>query len=286
MIRRIMVIGYGVMGRGIALSFARGGHEVIVLSRDPARITDLPAGASAVADTQLPDTAPELIIESIPERLELKQQLFARLEAAYGDQPILATNTSGLSMDAMAEKLAHPERFIGIHYFQPAEAFKVVEVIRVAATSNSVLADVKAALKRNGQDAVVINQPIAGFLGNRLQHAMLYEAFRLIEDGIVTAADVDRICKAMFGPRMCVTGLIEQKDISGLATTALTQRNLLPHLYRGEPTKLLQQMVDDDRTGVKTGQGFYDWRSRDVEAYKHKAADKVARILAILAEDD
>jgi 3-hydroxybutyryl-CoA dehydrogenase len=73
---------------------------------------------------------------------------------------------------------------------------------------------------------------------------------------------------------------------AGLATTALTQRNLLPHLYRGEPTELLQQMVDENRVGVKTGEGFYDWRGRDVEAYKRKAADKVARILAILAEDD
>jgi 3-hydroxybutyryl-CoA dehydrogenase len=281
-----MVVGYGIMGRGIALSFARGGHAVTIVSRDPTRITDLPAGVIAVADAQLPATAPDLIIESIPERLELKQQLFARLEAAYGGQPILATNTSGLSMEAMAEQLTHPQRFIGIHYFQPAEAFKVVEVIRVAATDDSVLEDVKAALQRNGQDAVVINQPIPGFLGNRLQHAMLYEAFRLIEDGIVTAADVDRICKAMFGPRMCVTGLIEQKDISGLATTAMTQRNLLPYLYRGAPTALLQRMVDEGRVGVKTGEGFYDWRDRDVEAYKRKAADKVARILAILAEDD
>jgi 3-hydroxybutyryl-CoA dehydrogenase len=281
-----MVVGYGIMGRGIALSFARGGHAVTIVSRDPSRITDLPEGASAVADGQLPAEAPDLIIESIPERLELKQQLFARLEAVYGGQPILATNTSGLSMEAMAEQLAHPQRFIGIHYFQPAEAFKVVEVIRVAATDDSVLEGVKAALQRNGQDAVVINQPIPGFLGNRLQHAMLYEAFRLIEDGIVTAADVDRICKAMFGPRMCVTGLIEQKDISGLATTAMTQRNLLPYLYRGAPTALLQRMVDEGRVGVKTGEGFYDWRDRDVEAYKRKAADKVARILAILAEDD
>jgi 3-hydroxybutyryl-CoA dehydrogenase len=281
-----MVVGYGIMGRGIALSFARGGHAVTIVSRDPTRITDLPAGVIAVADAQLPATAPDLIIESIPERLELKQQLFARLEAAYGGQPILATNTSGLSMEAMAEQLTHPQRFIGIHYFQPAEAFKVVEVIRVAATDDSVLEGVKAALQRNGQDAVVINQPIPGFLGNRLQHAMLYEAFRLIEDGIVTAADVDRICKAMFGPRMCVTGLIEQKDISGLATTAMTQRNLLPYLYRGAPTALLQRMVDEGRVGVKTGEGFYDWRDRDVEAYKRKAADKVARILAILAEDD
>jgi 3-hydroxybutyryl-CoA dehydrogenase len=284
MINSVMIVGYGVMGRGIALSFARGGHDVTVLSRNPSRIDDLPARVTAIAE--LPEQAPDLIIESIPENLDLKNQLFARLEAAYGDRPILATNTSGLSMDTMAQALSHPRRFIGIHYFQPAEAFPVVEVIRVAATTDAVLEEVKAALERNGQDAIVLNQPIPGFLGNRLQHAMLHEAFSLIEDGIVTAADVDRICKTMFGPRMCVTGLIEQKDISGLNTTALTQRNLVPLLYHsGKPTRRLQEMVERGDLGVKTGQGFYDWRDRDVPAYQQKAADRLARILAILAED-
>lgn len=188
-------------------------------------------------------------------------------------------------MEDMANNLSHPDRFIGIHYFQPAEIFPSVEVILVEQTKHEIVKDVTAALKRNGQDSILINRPIVGFLVNRLQHAVLHEAFSMIEQGVVTAEDIDRACKTMFGPRMCVTGLIEQKDISGLATTAATQRNLVPQLnHSGVPTQNIQDMVDRGEEGVKSGKGFYDWRSRDVEAHKKRAMGRLSRILEILAE--
>ncbi len=283
MIQNVLVVGYGVMGRGIALSFARGGHRTAVLSRDPARIDDLPQGVAAVGE--LPEQSPDLVLESVPERLDLKMALFERVERAYGGAPILGTNTSGLSMDEMARGLAHPERFVGIHYFQPAEAFPMVEVIRTGGTDAQALDAVKAALRRNGQQALLLNRPVDGFLGNRLQHAILHEAFCMIEQGDIEAADVDNFCKAILGPRMCVTGLIEQKDISGLNTTATTQRGLVPSLHHtGTPPRVLQDLVAAGHLGVKTGRGFYDWRGRDVEEYQKTCADKLRRILAILAE--
>lgn len=284
MIEHVMIVGYGIMGQGIALSFARGGHQVTVLSRNPGRIGKTPRGIKVVAE--LPDDPPDLIIEAVPEVIELKISLFARLEQAYSGKPILATNTSGLSMDSMAGQLRHPDRFIGVHYFQPAEIFPSVEVILVEQTDPEVLEDVTAAVKCNGQDAVLIKRPITGFLVNRLQHAVLHEAFSMIEQGIVTAQDVDRVCKTMFGPRMCVTGLIEQKDISGLDTTAATQRNLLPHLnHSGTSTREIQDMVTRGEVGVKSGKGFYDWSNKDVEAHKSLAMEKMTRILEIVCEE-
>ena len=283
MIKHVMIVGYGIMGQGIALSFARGKHQVTVLSRDPGSKGTIPKEINMVSD--LPSDQPDLIIEAVPEDLELKTSLFARLEKAYRGKPILATNTSGLSMEDMADKLSHPDRFIGVHYFQPAEIFPSVEVILVEQTKHEVVNDVTAALERNGQDIILINRPIPGFLVNRLQHAVLHEAFSMIEQGVVTAEDIDRACKTMFGPRMCVTGLIEQKDISGLATTAATQRNLVPQLnHSGIPTQNLQAMVTRGEVGVKSGKGFYDWSSRDVEAHKKRAMGKLSRILEILAE--
>jgi 3-hydroxybutyryl-CoA dehydrogenase len=283
MIKHVMIVGYGIMGQGIALSFVRGDHRVTVLSRDPSSIGVIPKEIKMVAE--LPDDPPDLIIEAVPENLELKNSIFARLEQAYRGKPILATNTSGLSMEDMANNLSHPDRFIGIHYFQPAEIFPSVEVILVEQTKHEIVKDVTAALKRNGQDSILINRPIVGFLVNRLQHAVLHEAFSMIEQGVVTAEDIDRACKTMFGPRMCVTGLIEQKDISGLATTAATQRNLVPQLnHSGVPTQNIQDMVDRGEEGVKSGKGFYDWRSRDVEAHKKRAMGRLSRILEILAE--
>ena len=283
MIKHVMIVGYGIMGQGIALSFARGKHRVTVLSRDPGRIGTIPRGINIVYD--LPSDPPDLIIEAVPESLELKTSLFARLERAYRGKPILATNTSGLSMESMADKLNHPDLFIGVHYFHPAEIFPSVEVILVEQTKHEVVEDVTAALERNGQNTILIKRPIPGFLVNRLQHAVLHEAFSMIEQGVVTAEDIDRACKTMFGPRMCVTGLIEQKDISGLATTAATQRNLVPQLnHSGIPTQNLQDMVARGEVGVKSGKGFYDWSSRDVEAHKKRAMERLTRILEILAE--
>ena len=119
-VKSVLIIGYGVMGRGIAITFVRGGHRVAVLSRDPSKAEDVPAGVSIIG--ALPDQAPDLIIESIPEDLPLKIDLLEQLEERYGDGPIIATNTSSLPMEAMAESMANPGRFIGMHYFQPPEA--------------------------------------------------------------------------------------------------------------------------------------------------------------------
>jgi len=283
-IKTVLIVGYGVMGRGIALTFARGGHCASVLSRDPSRAENVPDGVAVVGD--LPEEAPDLIIESIPEDLPLKIDLLTRLEAKYGGGPIIATNTSSLPIEKMAEAMRDPGRFIGMHYFQPPEALPMVELIRCEQTRDDVVDACRTALVRNGQRAILLNRPIQGFLANRLQHAMMHEALCMIEDGYCTAEDVDDFCCNMFGPRMSVTGLILQKDISGLQTTAKTHRELVPTFYHTRtPCALLQDMVARGDCGVSTGKGFYDWSGRDVAALKVKWADKVKRILAIAQED-
>ena len=283
LIRNVMVVGPGTMGRGIAKTFARGGHDVTVLSRNPAKVAPF-EGAVSVTD-ELPKDAPDFIIESIVEEMDAKHALFERIEAAYGGGPILATNTSGLPMNAMAVRLKHPERFIGVHYLQPADALPLVEVIRVETTADTVLDAIKAALGRNGQQALVLNKPVPGFLLNRLQHAMMHEALAMIEDGVCSAADVDACLKGALAPRMCLTGLIEQKDLSGLQVTAATHRNLVPAKHHtNTPVALLQDLVSEGNLGVSTGQGFYDWHDRDVDEYKQQISEKLQRILELLAE--
>jgi 3-hydroxybutyryl-CoA dehydrogenase len=284
-VKKVMVVGYGSMGSGILLSFARGGFDTTVLSRDPSCIDGLPAGAKAVA--ALPENPPDLVIEAVPEVMELKHELFARLEAAYGAGPILASNTSGLPLQDMADRLRHPERFIGIHYMHPAEALPMVEVTRVAQTGDDVLTRTVKALERTGKDSVILNRPVIGFLFNRLQHALLHEAYHLIEAGIVTAKDVDDFAKRLFGPRMSVTGLIEQKDLSGIDTHARAQRAIVPHLYHSpEPCRVLQDKFENNELGIKTGTGFYDWRNVDVPAYRERAAARLAQLLAILEQEE
>ena len=283
-VNSVMVVGYGTMGRGILETFAKNGFKASVLTRNPARIKDLPTGSTA--HSALPDEAPDLIIESIPEDLILKHELFHRLEEKYGDHPIFGTNTSGLPIEDVAKPMQHKDRFIAIHYMQPAEAFPLVEICRLAETSDLVTDRAIEALSRSGKDAIVLNRPSTGFLINRLQHALLHEAYCMIEDGVVSVEDVDKLAREAFGPRMCVTGLIQQKDLSGIDVNAAAQRSIVPSLYHtGKPCQMLQDMAARGDLGIKTGKGFYDWSGQDIDAFKRKNAAKLERLWIALDDD-
>ncbi len=277
----VLVAGSGVMGTGIAAAFLRSGAKVQVLSRSPERVAEKVPGAAGVA--QLPDEAPDLIVESIPEKLDLKQRLYAEIEARYAGKPIVATNTSGLPLEQLAASLEHRKRFLGLHYFMPADVMPLVEVIRASETEDSAVDMVVAGVKACGQNPLVLNRPIEGFLINRLQHAILHEAYYLIEQGICGPEEIDQAAREMFGPRMCVTGLIEQKDLSGLDTHALVQRAIVPHLnHSAEPSPLVQAMYARGELGVKSGKGFYDWSKRDPRKRQAEARTRLAEVLALL----
>jgi 3-hydroxybutyryl-CoA dehydrogenase len=285
-VHHVLVCGYGTMGRGIVNLFTKGGFRVSILTRDPAKLADeLPKGATAVAD--LPADAPDLVMENYPEDMAAKQALFARLEAAYGGHPIISTNTSGLDLTELAAPLAYKSQFIGVHYLQPPDAFPLAEATRIAETSDETVERMVAALKQVGQDAVVLNEPVVGFLFNRLQHALLHEAYHMLEQGWVTPEDIDKYARLAFGPRMCVTGIIQQKDVGGLDVNAASQRSIVPALHHSaKPVQLVQDMAARGEHGVKSGKGFYDWSGVDIVAYKARAADKTRRILAIIQEED
>jgi 3-hydroxybutyryl-CoA dehydrogenase len=280
-IHSVLVIGSGAMGWGILRSFAGSGFEATLLSRNPNRLPPLPEGARAVGD--LPADPPDLIIESIPEKMDLKVDLFRRLGGTYGDGPIAASNTSGLPLEDLAAAYGHPRRFVGIHYFHPADVTPLVEVVPVADIDGSVVRQTVAALAKTGKESLVLKRPVAGFLVNRLQHAILHEAYSLIDQGIVSAEDVDRVAQRLLGPRMCISGLIRQKDLSGLDTHALAQQAIVPHLWHGaEPSRVLQDKYEHGDLGLKTGRGFYDWSGRDPALVRKTAAERLARLLAFL----
>jgi 3-hydroxybutyryl-CoA dehydrogenase len=285
-VHHVLVCGYGTMGRGIVNLFTKGGFTVSILTRDPAKLAgELPEGATAVAD--LPADPPDLVMENYPEDLAAKQALFARLEAAYAGHPIISTNTSGLDLTELAAPLAHKDKFIGVHYLQPPDAFPLAEATRIAETSDDTVERMVGALKQVGQDAVVLNEPVVGFLFNRLQHALLHEAYHMLEQGWVTPEDIDKYARLAFGPRMCVTGIIQQKDVGGLDVNAASQRSIIPALHHSaQPVQLVQDMAARGEHGVKSGKGFYDWTEIDIAAFKAKAADKTRRILAIIREED
>jgi 3-hydroxybutyryl-CoA dehydrogenase len=285
-VRRVMVIGYGLMGRGILASFARAGFECVLVSRDPSRIADAPHGVT-VLDSPPADWVPDLVVESIVEVLELKVELFHRLDGLYVGKPILASNTSSLPLQRLADAVAHPERVCGLHYFFPADSMEFVELVEVDETAPAVVDAATAAIERTGKRVIHLKKPVTGFLVNRLQHALAHEAYHLIEQGLVDAATVDLVMKRLLGPRMCVTGILEQKDWSGIDTHALTQRAMIPHLHHvPEPSRLPQDLYAAGHYGVKTGRGFYDWADKNVAALRRRNAEKLAEIVALLRKHD
>ena len=282
-IESVLVAGSGVMGRGIALAFLRSGCHVAILSRKPDQVPAIVKGAEGVGE--LPERAPDLIVESIPEDVALKQALYAKIEARYRGAPIIATNTSGLPLEELAAKLTYPQRFVGLHYFQPADVMPMVELCKTLDTSDDVADAVAKAVEACGQKSILLQRPIVGFLMNRLQHAILHEAYYLIDEGVCGPAEVDEVARHLLGPRRCITGLIEQKDISGLDTHAVVQRTIVPHLnHSAAPMRACQSLYEAGHYGIKTGRGFYDWTKRDGKAYAAKAKAKLEALISFLAK--
>jgi 3-hydroxybutyryl-CoA dehydrogenase len=284
-IRRVCIAGGGVMGLGILRSFAAAGFETWLLGRDPAAAKPgLPAGVRRIG----PDPggeAPDLLIESIPEDMDLKRAFFGRVEAAWGGRCLLASNTSVLPLQDLADGLGQPARFCGLHYMQPAETFPFAELIAVRQTDPAVLAAVAAALGATGKQALRLAKPIPGALINRLQHAMANEAYWMVAEGAVDVATIDLVIRRLLAPRMAVTGLIEQKDLSGLGTHAAAQGGLVPVLHReGRAADWMLALPRRGETGAEAGLGFYDWRAADPAAFRAFAARNVARMLALQAE--
>lgn len=148
---QVLVVGAGTMGTAIADTFASAGVATALMSRNPSRVS--PSDNPLVVVDDFPSQPPDLIIEAIPENLDLKADLFCRAESAYGGAPVLASNSSGLPLQEIADKLSHPERFLGIHYFHPARELPLVEIVRVAETSDACLATARHLLSRSGRNA-------------------------------------------------------------------------------------------------------------------------------------
>ncbi|MDI6727256.1 MAG: 3-hydroxyacyl-CoA dehydrogenase NAD-binding domain-containing protein [Smithellaceae bacterium] len=279
----VLIIGSGVMGSGIAKSFAAAGISTAILSRNAAGVAGIDERVALLE--KLPHYPPELIIEAVPEKKELKLECYAAIEAAYAGKPALASNTSALDLEELARPLKHPESFLGVHYFMPAEVNAIVEVAPVKATLPAVTDKAVRLIEATGKSVMRLKRAVPGLLINRLQHAILHEAYYLMDEGIATAADIDRCAREILAPRICITGLIEQKDISGLDTHALTQQALVPLLHHGDkPGRILQDLYAAGHFGIKSGKGFYDWTGKDPVKIKDDSAHKLTDLLAYLKE--
>lgn len=284
-IHGIAVVGAGLMGHGIALTYALDGHPVRLHDADAATLDAAPdriAGAletmveagvatddEAAAARDRITTAPDLetavadadfVTEAVTEDVDVKREVFGRLDDRAPDDALLATNTSGLSIDDIAKPVGDRSRVLGTHWFNPAYVVPLVEIVCGAATGDDAVDRVRALLDSAGKEPVVVREDVPGFIGNRIQLAMTYEALSLLERGVASAADIDRAVKAGFGFRLPLMGVFEKLDQSGLDVHHDVESYLMPELDRGtEPSGALEDLVAAGDLGLESGKGIYDW---------------------------
>ncbi len=279
--KRVAVIGSGTMGRGIAHVSALAGYEthmfdiaddVLEKARKAiernlqkgvdrgkvdaeamkAALENLRTGTDLAAAAKGADFA----IEAVPEKLDLKREIFAGLEAHAPEHAVLATNTSTIPVSRIAGAVKRPERVIGMHFFNPVHIMKLVEIIRGSETSDETVTRTEEVSRAMGKETVLVNES-PGFVTSRMNALIGNEAFRMLEEGVASAADIDKALKLGLNHPM---GPFEMVDLVGLDARLNNLRSLHSELGdRYRPSPLLEKMVEEGRLGKKTGRGVYEY---------------------------
>ncbi|MEL6809418.1 MAG: 3-hydroxyacyl-CoA dehydrogenase family protein [Pseudomonadota bacterium] len=303
---RIAVIGGGLMGHGIALTFARAGHDVAVtdpnadmLNSVPARVAESMAllgaddaeTASTVGRIDLAGAVKDAVqkadyvFEAAPEKLELKQSIFAEIETHAPESAVLASNTSVIQITKIMAGLKGRHRAMGTHWWNPPHMIPLVEVVKTEWTDPALANAMVTLLGDAGKTPVMVEKDVPGFIGNRLQHALWREAISLVENGICTAEAVDDVVKASFGRRLAVLGPLENADLVGIELTQDIHAQVLFDLEASPaPSSHLQSLLDQGRTGMAAGAGFREWRTEDLARTKARVAEHLQKLEAILPD--
>jgi len=281
-IERVAVLGAGTMGHGIAQVCGQAGAEVALYDVDDSAVerglerirANLDKGvelgkvephtrertlAALTATTDLAEAVQgvHLVIEAVPESMDLKRSLFGRVEGAAPAHALFATNTSSLSVGAIAESLDDPGRFLGLHFFNPVHIMALVEVVWGPATTDRARDDAVAFVRRLGKEPVIVKDS-PGFASSRLGVLLGLEAIRMVEEGVASPADIDAAMELGYRHPM---GPLKLTDLVGLdvrlGIAEYLHETLASEAFR--PPDLLRRMVREGRTGKKAGRGFYEW---------------------------
>ncbi|HSF47534.1 MAG TPA: 3-hydroxyacyl-CoA dehydrogenase NAD-binding domain-containing protein [Burkholderiales bacterium] len=302
-LRGAAVIGGGARGADIALTFAAGGWPTHVIETSASARAALPRyfaqmlwemgysenedSLSVHADLEsAPWTEIEIVVECIPEELELKRRLFAQLEQLVDRKTILASGSSVLPISRIAAGLSTRNRMFSLHFMTPAYLVPLVEVVRSEA-SDPALADQLGELVRSlGKVPVQVKKDVPGFIANRLQHALAREAYALIDAGIGTVEDIDAAVRFGFGFRSLAAGPCLQRDHLGLDVDYAAAKTIYPELANEiEPAGILRERVQAGHLGMKTGKGFYGWDEISIQQEKARYHGLLAAGLELLKDE-
>jgi 3-hydroxybutyryl-CoA dehydrogenase len=281
---RVAVVGAGLMGSGIAQVAAHAGWDVTLRDVDEAAVNRglaairtslgrfaakgqitaevVEATLARITPTVDLDAAAEadIVVEAVFERLDVKQAVFAELDGICKADAVLATNTSAIPVTQIAVATSRPESVVGTHFFSPVPMMKLCELVRGFKTSDAALATARSFAEEIGKTCIVVNRDIAGFVTTRLISALVMEAVKLVEAGVVTPEDLDVACQLGFGHKM---GPLATADLTGVDVILHATRNIYTDTADEKffPPELLQRMVTAGDLGRKSGQGFYPYSS-------------------------
>ena len=280
-----VVLGCGLMGCDIAAIFLAGGWRVTAM--EPARgnwpkaldrmassVAQLDGAATLLGNVALVESLGDVgwddvavVVEAVPEQLALKQAVFAELDKLVPAGVPIASNASGFRITDIAGDCTTRSRMANLHFFLPAHLVPGVEVVQGEHTEKAVCDQLAEIMSSLGRVPIRVARDVPGFLANRIQHALMREAFNVIDEGLGTAEDVDNAVRFCFGFRYLSAGPIMQKELAGLETQLAAARTIYPSLHNGtEPSPTLQKLVAENRLGPKTGRGFWDWTEEKATA--------------------
>lgn len=290
-IKNVTILGSGLMGNGLALTFARDKETSVILrsrnakseplkpvrnnldqlvqrnAMDPKEAERIMERITFTTDMKEALRDADMVVECVLEDMALKQNLFAEIEPQCKESCILATNTSVMSVTEIASKVKDKSRLVGTHFWNPPYLIPLVEVVKGDETSEETMDRTYDFMKKIGKKPVRCQKDVPGFIANRLQHAIWREALSIVEKGIADPATVDEALKYGPGLRWPTLGILENVDMIGVDLSLNIQKYIVKYLEDShEPSKLLEELVEKGDLGFKTGKGYQTWSEEEIAA--------------------
>jgi 3-hydroxybutyryl-CoA dehydrogenase len=299
---KVVVIGTGTMGVGIAAGFIASGADIVILGHSVEKALACLDSIQSCAQSINPswsDLNPQLhigsidewqdwdevdlVIETISEHLEQKQAIFSALDKRVPPHIPIGSNSSGFPISAIAKDLATADRMFNTHYFMPAHIVPLVEIVAGEKSDLALAEKLCEFYRAHGKKPVLVKKDIPGFLANRIQHALMREALSLVEEGIATPDDIDTAVRYSFGFRYAAVGPMTQKEISGWEGMTLAAELIYPSLSNiTAPPSCVTNLVKSGKTGIAKGAGFKTWSADEAEIVKQNYEKRLKAAFAVL----